>query len=199
MRRTDRQGRRAGLLAAAVLAAAGTTEAMAEDIRFEVAHSLRPDQPFTVIYPDFMVRGATLSGSAFHLDYPGHPLQCEVLVRPDTEAGWTAEHALSSFDVASAEAMWRETFPRFEARQKGLTSFQSGPAFLYWGETGENPSGVPLNIYRAEAVDAGRLYVVECFVPTANAAELLNLVTFLIRNFSTRPDAECCIDPRGAE
>jgi hypothetical protein len=56
--------------------------------------------------------------------------------------------------------------------------------------------GIPLTIVHTEAVDAGRGYTLDCLFATEIAAQARPIVDFIIANFSTRSDAECCV---GAE
>ena len=55
--------------------------------------------------------------------------------------------------------------------------------------------GVPLNVVHAEAVDSGRTYAVECLLDRSVAADARSMIDFIIANFSTKSDGDCCIDP----
>jgi hypothetical protein len=76
-----------------------------------------------------------------------------------------------------------------------LIDFRSGPALYYRGEAQRSPLGFPVTVAHAEATDSGRTYVYECIMAQSIAADALPTVDFLIANFSTRSDAECCVAP----
>ncbi len=157
-----------------------------------VTRSVLLEQPYTLIYPEEMV----LSGGADQpvvINHPNAPLQCSLTIVPAEDTDWTAEEALASLDDAEVVAAWGETFPGFALGTKAVAAYQSGPALQYDATTTDSPMGVPLSIVHTEAVDSGRGYVLDCLFATAEAERARPLVDFIIANFSTRSDAECCI------
>lgn len=160
-----------------------------------VTRSILQDQPYTVIYPDVMVPsgGAT---EPLNLTHPSVPLQCDLTIVPVQDTDWTAQSALASLNDSEVASSWAKTFPGFTLGTKTTTPYQSGPALLYDGQSTDSPMGIPLTIVHTEAVDAGRGYTLDCLFATEIAAQARPIVDFIIANFSTRSDAECCV---GAE
>lgn len=159
-----------------------------------------PALPFTVIYPEALK--PVEDGSAttiLTLRHPDAPLQCDIFAVAGAAGGWTAESALENLDIAGIEATWTPDFPGFHIVGQQLTDFASGPALLYEGESDNSPLGVPLRIIHAETIDNDRTYAIECLIERSVAAEARPLVNFIIANFSTRSDAECCVDPAAAD
>lgn len=160
-----------------------------------VTRSILQDQPYTLIYPDTMVA----SGGAdepLTINNPNAPLQCDLTVEPVKDTSWTAENALASLNDAEVTASWLPTFPGFTLGEKSITQYQSGPALLYVGTSTDSPLGVALTIVHTETVSNARGYVLDCLFSTDVAANARPIVNFIIANFSTRADAECC---RGVE
>lgn len=180
------------LLAAAALLPTGVFAQSS----MNVTRSILPDQPYTLIYPAVM----TASGGgaeALTINHPDAPLQCNLQVIPAVEdTGWTPDSALAEFDDAKVAATWTESFPGFSVASKGTTAYQSGPALIYEGQSTGSPMGVPLTIVHTETVDTGRGYVLDCLFATSVADKAHPLVDFIIANFSTKADADCCV---GAE
>ncbi|HTN63683.1 MAG TPA: hypothetical protein VL147_19370 [Devosia sp.] len=158
-----------------------------------VTRSILPDQPYTLIYPDIM----TASGGGadpLTINHPDAPLQCDVEVVPVVaDSTWTPDSALASFDDTAVAASWTESFPGFTVAAKGKIAYQSGPALIYDGQSTNSPMGVPLTIVHTETVDAARGYVLDCLFATSVAEQVRPIVDFIIANFSTKADAECCI------
>jgi hypothetical protein len=179
-----------------VLALAGLgSPALSQQIMSD--RGITADLPYTIFYPDILQPvddGSDLT--VLTLQHPEAPLRCDIFAVPDEREGWTAEGALGNLDVAGIEATWEPDFPGFSIVGQQLTDFASGPALLYEGESEESPLGMPLSIVHAESVEAGHVYAVECLIAQAIAAEARPLVDFIIANFSTRSDGQCCIDPR---
>lgn len=161
-----------------------------------VTRSILPDQPYTLIYPAVM----TATGGAadpLTINHPDAPLQCSVTIVPAvTDTNWTPDSALADFDDAKVAATWTESFPGFTVASKGTTAYQSGPALIYEGQSTNSPMGVPLTIMHTETVDGGRGYVLDCLFATEVAEKARPIASFIIANFSTKADAECCV---GAE
>jgi hypothetical protein len=165
-----------------------------------VVQGTEADLPYTVIYPEALLPvddGST--ATLLTLRMPNAPLQCDVFSVVGGSPDWTAEAALENLDVAGVEATWSPDFPGFHIVSQQVTNFASGPALLYEGESDNSPLGVPLRIVHAEAVGNGRTYAIECLIDRNIADEARPMVDFLIANFSTRSDGECCIDPQAIE
>jgi hypothetical protein len=158
-----------------------------------VTRSILPDQPYTLIYPAVM----TATGGAADplvINHPDAPLQCNVTVVPTiTDTGWTPDSALADFDEAKVVATWTESFPGFTVASKGKVNYQSGPALIYTGQSTNSPMGVPLTIVHTETVDGGRGYVLDCLFATEVAEKVRPIADFIIANFSTKADADCCV------
>lgn len=158
-----------------------------------ITRSILLNQPFTLIYPDVM----TASGGGadpLTINHPDAPLQCNLEVVPAVDdTAWTPDSALASFDDAAIAADWTDTFPGFTVATKGKIAYQSGPALIYDGQSTASPMGVPLTIVHTETVDGGRGYVLDCLFATSVAEQARPIVDFIIANFSTKADAECCI------
>lgn len=156
-----------------------------------VTRSIVPDQPYAVFYPDAMVPSGG-AGEPLLLNHPAAPLQCSMDVVAVEDTGWTAEGALASLDDSAVAANWTTDFPGFAIANKGITAYQSGPALIYDGQSTNSPMGMPLTIVHTETVDGGLGYVLDCFFATEAAAQARPIVDFIVANFSTRTDAECC-------
>lgn len=157
-----------------------------------VTRSILANEPYTLIYPGAMT-AAGGDGQPLTINHPDTPLQFDLTVVAVDDTGWTPESALASLVDADIVAGWSETFPSFALGTKSITAFQSGPALMYEGTSTESPQGVPLTIVHTETVDNGRGYALDCLFATEYAEQTRPLVDFIIANFSTRSDAECCI------
>ena len=160
-----------------------------------VSRSILPDQPYTLIYPDTMVASGE-AGGPVTINHPNAPLQCDLTIVPVEDTSWTAENALASLDDAEVTASWSSNFPGFVLGTKATTPYQSNTALIYDGTSTDSPMGVPLTIVHTETVDSGRGYALDCLFATAVAEQARPIVDFIVANFSTKADAECCI---GAE
>lgn len=161
-----------------------------------IVQGTEADLPYTVIYPEALVpvddgNDATL----LTLRFPDAPLQCDIFSVAGAASDWSADTALQKLDIAGIEASRTAEFPGFQIVSQRVTDFASGPALLYEGESETSPLGVPLRIVHAEAVANGRTYAIECLIERGVANVARPMVDFLIANFSTRSDGECCIDP----
>ena len=157
-----------------------------------VTRSIFPDQPYTLIYPEPMVA----SGGAdepLTINHPNAPLQCDLMVVPVEDTQWTAEAALSSLDEEAVETAWSESFAGFTLGESGTTQYQDATALIYEGASTESPMGVPITLVHTETVSNGRGYALDCIYATSVAEQVRPVVDFIIANFSTRSDAECCI------
>jgi hypothetical protein len=164
--------------------------ALAQNIN--VTRSILLEQPYTLIYPDTMVA----SGGADEpvtINHPDAPLQCDLSIVPVEDTSWTAGSALSSLVDEDVTAGWSETFPGFTLGTKTTTAYQSNTALLYDGTSTDSPMGMPLTLVHTETVDRGRGYALDCIFATDAAAQARPIVDFIIANFSTRSDAECCV------
>ncbi len=190
---------RFGLLGAVVAMVAGFSEpAHSETLSVSVTRGLMKDQPYTIIYPDVLKATTGTGDDLLTLDYPGAPLQCVATLKPGI-AAMTADEALANFDKAAVEADWRKYFANFTVTAQSVGKLRNVPALRYTGDTGKTDKGNQSLVIRAEAVDEGRRYAMECLVGVDVAAEAQPLIEFLIANFSTRSDGECCIDPSKSE
>ena len=88
---------------------------------------------------------------------------------------------------------WAETLPGFAVTGKGLAAYQDTTALLYEGDSTGSPIDLPLTLVHTETVSNGRGYVLECLYATAEAERARPVVDFIIANFSTRADADCCV------
>jgi hypothetical protein len=177
----------------ALLALAGSALAPAAAFAqaVNVARSILPGQPYTLIYPEVMVAtGGTTEPLV--INHPNAPLQCSLSIVP-VDAEWNAESALASMSDAETIESWSQNFPGFSLGQKSTTAFQDATALLYEGTTPDSPQGVPLTIVHTETVSGGNGYTLDCFYATDVAAQAQPLVDFMIANFATRADADCCI------
>lgn len=183
---------------AVLIAVAGLSgQALAQDqTQVSIDRGLTEDLPYTAIYPS-VLRSIDDGSPAtiLTLQHPEAPLQCDVFAVEGGEAGWTAEEALGKLDIRGIEATWLPDFPGFRVVAQSVTRFASGPGLLYEGESEDSPLGIPLHIVHAEIVDAGRTYAVECLMDKSIATDARPLVDFVIANFSTRSDGQCCINP----
>lgn len=157
-----------------------------------VTRSILTEQPYTLIYPAVMT--ATGGGAdPLTINHPDAPLQCNVTIVPTADTSWTPDSALAEFDDAKVAANWTESFPGFTVVSKGKVDYQSGPALIYEGQSTNSPMGVPLTILHTETVDSGRGYVLDCLFATDVAEKARPIADFIIANFSTKSDAECCV------
>lgn len=187
-------GRAAALVA--VLSAVGTPVLAQDGVQMIIDRGLTDDLPYTAIYPN--VLQSVDDGNAdtiLTLRHPAAALQCDFFSVPGAADGWTAEAALQTIDVPGIESTWAPNFPGFAIGTQAITRFASGPALLYEGSSQNSPFSVPVSIVHAEAVDGGRTYAIDCLIDQAIAGDARPMVNFIIANFSTRSDGQCCIDP----
>ena len=188
-----RPARRAAAAAAAI---ALSTAAFAQGGQMIIDRGLTDDMPYTAIYPDVLQTFDDGNpDTILTLRHPGAALQCDFFAVEGARDGWSAEEALQSLDVAGIEAAWGPDFPGFKITGQSVTRFANGPALFYEAESENSPLSLPLSIVHAEAVYGGRTYAVECVIDRGVAAEARPMVNFIIANFSTRSDGQCCIDP----
>ena len=157
-----------------------------------VTRSILPDQPYTVIYPDTMIASGG-AGVPLTINHPNAPLQCDLTIVPVEDTEWTPESALASLVDDDVVASWSETFPGFELGTKATIAYKSNAALIYEGTSTDSPMGVPLTIVHTETVNNSRGYALDCLFATEFAAQARPIVNFIIANFSTHADAECCI------
>ncbi|WP_156458234.1 hypothetical protein [Devosia epidermidihirudinis] len=160
-----------------------------------VTRSILPDQPYTLIYPEVMVATGGV-GAPVTINHPNAPLQCTLTIVPVEDTDWTPEGALASLNDDEVNSSWSTNFSGFKLGTKSTTPYQGGTALVYDGTSTDSPMDQPLTIVHTETVDSGRGYTLDCMYATDVAADARPLVNFIIANFSTRADAECCI---GAE
>ena len=160
-----------------------------------VTRSILPTMPYTVIYPDIMVASGG-GADPLTINHPEAPLQCDLTVVPVEDTGWTAAAALTALDDNEVAAAWSGIMPGFTLGAKGTTPYQDATALIYDGTSPASSMGVPLTVVHTETVSNGRGYVLDCLYATAGAEQARPIVDFIIANFATRSDADCCI---GAE
>ncbi len=180
------------------LAASLSAPAHGETLSVSVTRGLLKDQPYTIIHPDVLTATPGTGDILLTLDYPGATLQCVATLKPDM-AAITADEALANFDKAAVEADWRKNFENFTLTDQSVGKLRNVPALRYTGDTGKTGQGIEFRVVHAEAVDGGRRYAMECLVGVDIAEEAQPLIEFLIANFWTRSDGECCIDPSKGE
>lgn len=186
----------ARLAAAAAAAIALSSAAFAQGGQVIIDRGLTEDLPYTAIYPDVLQTFDDGNPETIlTLRHPGATLQCDVFAVPGAKDGWSAEEALQGLDVAGIESTWGPDFPGFKITAQSVIRLASGPALFYEAESNNSPLSLPLSIVHAEAVDGGRTYAIECLIDRAVAADARPMVDFIIANFSTRSDGQCCIDP----
>lgn len=163
---------------------------MAQNVN--ITRSILADQPYTIIYPAAMIASGG-AGESLTINHPNAPLQCDLTVVPVEDTDWTAEVALAALDASAITAGWGETLPGFALGDSGTTPFQNATALLYDGTSTDSPMGVPLTLVHAETVSMGRGYVLDCLYASEVAEQARPIVDFIIANFATSSDAECCI------
>jgi hypothetical protein len=178
-----------------VLAAALAVPAAANAQSLNITRGIFDNQPYTLIYPGAMIASGG-GPDPLTINHPDAPLQCELNIIAIEAAGWTPQGALENFDADSAADKWAETFPGFAITGTAVRPYQNGEALIYEGESEDSPMDIPITLVHAEAVDASRGYALDCIYSTDVADNARPIVDFIIANFSTRSDAECCI---GAE
>ena len=157
-----------------------------------ITRSIFADQPYTLIYPEAMIAVGG-AGEALTINHPNAPLQCDLNVVAVEDTGWTPDTALSELDAAAVTAAWSDTFPDFTLGTSGTTQYQDATALYYEGTSTESPMGMPVTLVHSETVSSGRGYSLDCIYRTAVAEQVRPAVDFILANFSTRSDAECCI------
>lgn len=157
-----------------------------------VTRSIFADQPYTLIYPEVMTATGG-AGEPLVINHPNAPLQCDLTILPVEDTQWTAESALSQIDDAAVTASWAETFPGFVLGNRGTTQYQDATALFYEGTSESSPMSVPVTLLHTETVASGRGYALDCIYATSVAEQIRPLVDFIVANFATRSDAECCI------
>ncbi|WP_297112483.1 hypothetical protein [uncultured Devosia sp.] len=157
-----------------------------------VTRSILPTQPYTLIFPEPMVASGG-GADPLIVNHPDAPLQCELQIVPVEDTGWSAEMALDTLDDAAVASSWTEIMPGFTLNSKGTAAYQDATALIYDGSSPESAMGVPLTVVHTETVSNGRGYVLDCLYATDQAAQARPIVDFIIANFATRSDAECCI------
>ncbi|GEM_PF-571487 len=162
-----------------------------------VTRSILPTSPYTLIFPEPMVTASSsVDPVAMTINHPDAPLQCDMSVVPVEDTDWTPEAALTALDDTQVAAAWAELMPGFALDTKGTTAYQDATALTYVGSSPESAMGVPLTLVHTETVSNGRGYVLDCYYATDQAEQARPIVDFIVANFATRSDADCCI---GAE
>lgn len=163
--------------------------AHAQDIG--VARSDTPDLPYTIFFPQPMATAGG-AGEPLLINHPAAPLQCSLEVVPVEEPGWTPQGALDMLDEAQIATAWEETLPGFGISNTQVVQYRDAQALLYEGGSLGSNLGMPLTLVHTESVAEGRGYVLDCLYATAEAEQARPFVDFIIANFSTRQDTECC-------
>lgn len=171
---------------------AAFTPVVASAQSVSVTRSIFADQPYTIIYPDVMIASGG-AGEPLTINHPNAPLQCDLSVVAVEDTSWTPEGAVASLDPAATAAAWSETFPGFVIANSGTTAYQDATALFYEGTSEGSPMGIPITLVHSETVREGRGYSLDCIFSTEVAEQIRPVVDFIIANFATRSDAECCI------
>ncbi|WDR03714.1 hypothetical protein PSQ19_06560 [Devosia algicola] len=176
----------------ALLPLLATSPASAQSISVSVSRSILADQPYTLIYPDFMIATGA-AGEPVTINHPEAPLQCTSEIVQVEDTGWTAQSALDNLDEGEVVKGWIDRFPGFTITNKAITRYQSGDALLYEGTSTDSPMDMPLTIVHTETVDGPRGYSLDCLYATEYEQQARPIVNFIIANFSTHSDADCCV------
>lgn len=168
------------------------TPTLAAAQNVSVARSVLPTLPYTLIFPEPMTASGG-GGDPVTVNHPDAPLQCDMNVVPVEDTAWTAESALAALDEAEVAASWAEIMPGFALASKGTTAYQDATALVYDGSSPESAMGMPLTLVHTETVSGGRGYVLDCLFATEQAEQVRPIVDFIVANFATRSDADCCI------
>jgi hypothetical protein len=183
-------------LVIAALAMNSAAFAQSEPVQVVIDRGLTDDVPYTAIYPDALQSvDDGSSETILTIRHPGALLQCDFFSVAGAPSNWTADAALASLDVAGIESSWAPNFPGFKLSGQKLASFASGPALFYEGQSDSSPMGPGVSIVHAETVVGGRSYAVECLVDRGVAEGARPMIDFIIANFSTSSDGQCCINP----
>ena len=183
-------------LVAALAVLTGPVLAQGQQVQVIIDRGLTDDLPYTAIYPNVMRSvDDNNSETILTIQHPDALMQCDFFSVAGAPDGWSADAALASLDAAGIEAAWTPNFPGFKLGGQSVGSFASGPSLFYEGQADSSPMGPAVNVVHAEAVDSGRTYIVECLVDSSVAAEARPMIDFIIANFSTRSDGQCCINP----
>lgn len=184
--------KRSGFLTAAIALSMGLSPAVVFAQSVSISRSILPDLPYTVIYPEGMVvSGGT--DTPLVLNHPNAPLRCDISIVPVEDTTWTAEAALGALNPDDVTAAWSESLPGFTLVNSGLADFQDARALQYEGTSTDSPMGMPLTLVHAETVSNARGYAMDCVYATDAADSARPIVDFIIANFATRADADCCI------
>lgn len=157
-----------------------------------ITRSILPDQPYTLIYPEVMVASGP-PGGPITINHPNAPLQCDLTIVPAEDPNWSAETAVSSIDRDAVTAAWAETFPGFALGETGTKTYQDATALYYEGTSESSSMDVPVTLVHSETVRENRGYALDCIYATSVAEQVRPAVEFMIANFSTRSDADCCV------
>jgi hypothetical protein len=175
---------------------AGPAFAQQDTLDVTVARGISEQRPFTAAYPvAFSPVEDDNEVTVLSISHSGAPIRCDIMMAAGQPREWSAEAAFSGFDALGIEASWAADFPGFRVVEHTIVNFLSGPALYYRGEAERSPLGFPVAVVHAEATDAGRTYVYECIMSREIAPEAMSTIDFLLANFSTRSDAECCVMP----
>ncbi len=168
------------------------TPVMAAAQSVNITRSVLTNLPYTLIYPAEMVASGG-GDDILTINHSEAPLQCDLSVVPVEDTDWTAEAALSEIDDSELTNAWAGPLPGFTVSGKGLTDYQDATALTYEGTSTDSAMGIPLTLVHTEAVASGRGYVLDCIFAAEQAEQARPLVDFIIANFSTRSDADCCV------
>lgn len=175
---------------AALTLALSPTLAAAQSVN--ITRSVLTGLPYTLIYPTEMT--ATGGGDApLTINHASAPLQCDMSVVPVDDTDWSAEDALGALDDGEIASAWSGSLPGFAVTTKGLVAYQDATALTYEGTSTDSSMGIPLTLVHTEAVSSGRGYVLDCIYAADQAEQARPIVDFIIANFATRSDAECCV------
>lgn len=161
-----------------------------QDVEITTTRGL--DTPYTLIFPESMESVTPTDGALASIQHKEATLQCDIFLL-DEVPGWNVDSAVANFDRAAQEEYWNNSgFTGFTINNVGTRQFQSGTALHYVGRSDDAPWGGPGWIEVAEMVDNGATYSFECISDAALDTDAL--VLFMMQNFSTDADGECCVD-----
>lgn len=188
--------------AAIVLSVCGLSvpAVVAQDQQIEILRDigLTDDLPYSIYYPNVLQSIDDGNSQTIMTLQPSSEkfFQCDVFAVQGGPDNWSADEAAKTLDVGAIESSWSPDFPGFKLTGQSVAAFSSGPALRYEGQSENSPMNVPINVIHAEAVDGGRTYAIECLYDRGTDADARPLVDFIIANFSTKSDGQCCINPQ---
>ena len=157
-----------------------------------ISRSVLPDLPYTLVYPAAM-QASGGGADPITLNHPDAPLQCDLTIVAVEDTDWSPETALSELDDAQIADTWTQMLPGFALESKGVAQYQNTSALTYEGTSTDSEMGIPLTLVHTETVANGRGYALDCLYAADQGEQARPIVDFIVTNFSTRADANCCV------